>query len=80
MDHISRRVRHIWAAVAVGFLSTLVIPAAAWAEQSGVADVLRRKPSKGIGFGGILGLLCCVVVVGGIALVVYLVIKNQRKK
>jgi hypothetical protein len=77
MDHISRRVRHIWAAVVVGFLSTLVIPAAAWADEAGVSDVLKRKSSFGLS--GVFGLLCCLLVVGVIGLVVWLVIKNQRK-
>jgi hypothetical protein len=77
MDHISRRVRHIWAAAVAGLLTTFVLPAAAWAEQSGVADAARKRPK--ISGGSILGLLCCLVVVGVIALVVFLVIKNQRK-
>jgi hypothetical protein len=78
MDHISRRVRHIWAAAVAGLLTTFVLPAAAWADQSGVADLAKRRSS--FGGGSIFGLLCCLVVLGVIGLVVYLVIKNQRKK
>jgi hypothetical protein len=75
MDRISRRVRHIWAAVVAGLLSTLVIPAAAWADETGVSEVLKKKSS--ISIFTILALLCCLVVVGGIALIVYLIVKKK---
>jgi nitrate reductase gamma subunit len=75
MDRISRRVRHIWAAVVAGLLSTLVIPAAAWADQSGVSEEFKKRGS--ISLGAIIGLLCCLVVVGGIALIVYLIVRKK---
>jgi hypothetical protein len=70
--------RRIWAAITAGFLSTLLLPATAFAEQSGIAEEMRRRPGF---FGGIFsffGLLCCLVVVGGIVLIVYLVTRNRR--
>lgn len=67
----------IWAAIVTGFLGTLVIPAAAWAHESGVAEELRRRPKLGF-FGG-LGALCCLVVVAGIVLVVFLVMRNRKR-
>ncbi|MEV4413806.1 hypothetical protein [Catellatospora sp. NPDC049609] len=74
MDRISR----LWAAVVTGFLATVLVPATAWAEETGVADLVRKK--KGIGgFGGIVGLLCCVAVVV-IVVVVALVVMRSRKK
>jgi uncharacterized membrane protein len=79
MDHMSRRVRHLWAAALVGLLSTVVIPATAWADQTGVSDVLKRRPKSSVGFGGVFGLLCCLVIVGAIVLVVFLVMRNRRK-
>ncbi|HCT79352.1 MAG TPA: hypothetical protein DGG94_01155 [Micromonosporaceae bacterium] len=70
------RIASLWAAIVTGLLSTFVIPAAAWAEQSGVADELRRRPRIG-GF-GVFGALCCLVVVGVIVLVVVLMMKRKR--
>lgn len=67
----------IWTAIVTGVLATLIVPAAAWAEESGVADELRRRPRIG-GF-GLIGALCCLVVVGGIVLVVILVSRNRRR-
>ena len=63
------------AAVTTGFLSTFVIPAAAWAEQSGVAEQLRRGPRIGFGFAGVL---CCLIVVGGILAAVVLISRRRR--
>jgi len=69
----------IWAAVVAAvttaLLSTFAIPAAAWAEQSGVADELRRVPRIGFGFAGVL---CCLVVVGGIVAVIVLISRRRR--
>lgn len=62
-------------AVTTGFLSALFLPAAAWAGQSGVADVARRVPRIGFGF---TGALCCLIVVGGIVAVVVLVTRRRR--
>lgn len=68
----------VWTAVVAGLLTTLVIPAAAWAEQSGVAEIVQRRPR--IGFGSIVGLMCCLVVVGGIVVAVLLVTRNRRRR
>jgi hypothetical protein len=70
------RISALWAAIVTGFLSTFVIPAAAWAEQSGVADQLRK--SRGIGFGTI-GLVCCLVVVAGVVLIVMMIMKSRKR-
>jgi hypothetical protein len=66
----------IVAAVTTAFLSTFAIPAAAWAEQSGVAEVLRRRPR--VGFFGFAGVLCCLLVVAGIVAVVFLISRRRR--
>ncbi|HZM81442.1 MAG TPA: hypothetical protein VFC19_37420 [Candidatus Limnocylindrales bacterium] len=71
----------IWAAVVAavttGFLSTFALPAAAWADQLGVvAELQRRRPR--IGFFGLTGVLCCLVVVAGIVAVVFLVSRRRR--
>jgi hypothetical protein len=66
----------IVAAVTTGFLSIFVIPAAAWAEQSGVADVLQRRPR--VGFFGFAGVLCCLVIVAGIVAAVVLISRRRR--
>lgn len=73
MERISR----LWAAVLTGFLATLLIPAAAWAEDTGIADEFRKR--KGLGFFGIAPLLCCLVVVAVIVLVVFLVMRSRKK-
>ena len=70
------RISGLWAAIVTGFLSTLVIPAAAWADQSGVADQLRK--SRGFGFAG-FGLVCCLVVVAVVVLIVVMITKSRRR-
>jgi nitrate reductase gamma subunit len=65
----------IIATVTTGFVSSFLIPAAAWAEHSGVADSLRRGPR--IGF-GLAGVVCCLVVVAGIIAVVVLITRRRR--
>ncbi|HEX6682625.1 MAG TPA: hypothetical protein VF062_07515 [Candidatus Limnocylindrales bacterium] len=69
-------VARIWAAVITGILSTFVIPAVAWAEESGVAEELRRRPRIG-GFFGVIGALCCLVVVVGIVLAVLMIARRR---
>lgn len=69
------RISRLWAALVTGFLAAFVIPAAAWAAEN---DLIAKRPK--FGFGGILGLLCCLVVVGVIGVVVFLIIQNQKKK
>jgi hypothetical protein len=57
---------------------TMLAPAAAWAESTGVAEAVRRRPR--FGFGGIFGALCCLVVVGIIVVVVLLVVRNKNRR
>lgn len=57
---------------------TMLAPAAAWAESTGVAEALRRRP-RGFGFGGFFGGLCCLVVVGIIVVIVLLVMRNRNR-
>jgi hypothetical protein len=71
------RLSTLWAAIVAGLLSTFVIPATAWAAESGVADLAAKRPKIG-GF-GIFGALCCLVVVGVIVLVVFLIMKNKKR-
>ncbi|MEV0454930.1 hypothetical protein [Catellatospora methionotrophica] len=74
MERISR----VWAAVVTGFLATVLIPATAWAEESGVADIVRKKKSS-FGFGGIIPIVCCLVVVAIIVVAVVLVMRSRKK-
>ena len=74
MERISR----VWAAVVTGFLATVLVPATAWAEETGVADIVRKKKSS-FGFGSVFGLLCCLVVVAIIVGVVFLVMRSRKK-
>ena len=71
------RISGLWAAIVTGFLSTFVVPAAAWAEQSGAADQLRR--GRGVGIGSAIGLVCCLVVVAGVVLVVFMIMKSRKR-
>lgn len=74
MERISR----VWAALVAGFLASVLVPAVAWAEESGVADVVRKK--KGISFGGfgLFSVICCLVVVAIIVIAVVMVMKRKR--
>jgi hypothetical protein len=70
----------IWAAivafVTTVFLSTFVMPAAAWADQWGVVEELqRRRPRLGFGFASVL---CCLAVVAGVVLAIVLI--NRRRQ
>lgn len=70
----------LWAAIAAvitGLLATVVIPAIAWAEETGVAEMVQRRRPR-FGFFGGAGLLCCLVVVAGIVLAVVLISRRRR--
>jgi hypothetical protein len=67
----------IWAAIVTGFLATFVLPAAAWAEQTGVADTLRRGPR--ISPFALIGGVCCLVVVVGVVLLVVMLSRRGRR-
>lgn len=67
-----------------GVVLSLVVPVHAWAASNGVADVaieaakVRRRRS-GLGFFGV-GALCCLVVVGAIALSIVLIMKRRNRR
>ena len=66
-------------AAVAAMIVTVLAPAAAWAETSGAADLVRKRKSS-MGFGTIFGGLCCLVVVGIIVVVVVLVLRKQKNK
>ena len=68
----------IWTVLVTGVLGTLLLPAVAWAEETGVAEELRKRRGIGGLFGG-LGLVCCLGVVAAIVLVVFLVNRNRNR-
>ena len=71
-------------AAVTGVVLSLVVPVHAWAASNGVADIaieaakVRRRRS-GFGFFGFAA-LCCLVVVGGIAVVIYLIMQKRKRK
>ncbi|MET1005501.1 MAG: hypothetical protein ABWX96_08125 [Propionibacteriaceae bacterium] len=71
-------------AAVTGAVLTLVIPVHAWAASTGVGDLAieaaRSRRRGGIGFVGILGGVCCLVVVGGIVLAVVLISRNRKRR
>ena len=71
-------------AAVIGLVLTMVVPVHAWAASTGVADVAveaaRARRRGGIGVIGILGGVCCLVVVGGIVLAVVLISRNRKRK
>ncbi|WP_041843275.1 hypothetical protein [Actinoplanes friuliensis] len=71
-------------AAAMGLVLTLVVPVHAWAASNGVADVAveaaRSRRRGGFGFFGILGGLCCLLVVGGIVLAIVLISRNRKRR
>ena len=76
-----------WARVTAAVTGTMlmfVVPAHAWAASNGVAEVAgelaRSKRRGGVGIFGVFGLLCCLVVVGGIVLAVVLIMRSRKKR
>jgi hypothetical protein len=71
-------------AAVMGLVLTLVVPVHAWAASNGVADLAveaaRSRRRGGFGLFGVLGLVCCLVVVGGIVLAVVLISRNRKRK
>jgi ABC-type multidrug transport system permease subunit len=68
-------------AAVTGAVLTLVVPVHAWAASNGVAQVsveAARYRRRG-GVLGVFGAVCCLVVVGVIALVVYLIVRRRRR-
>jgi len=87
MGHMSAAVKW-WArlsAAVTGAVLTLVVPVHAWAASNGVADVAveavrYKRRRSGFGFFGILGGLCCLLVVAGIVLAIVLISRNRKKR
>ena len=72
-------------AAVTGAVLMLVVPAHAWAASNGVADVAieaarYRRRRGGFGFFGIFGILCCLVVVGGIVVAVVLISRKRKRR
>ena len=72
------------AAAVTGVMLTLVVPVHAWAASNGVGDVAieaakYRRRRSGFGFFPIFGGLCCLLVVGGIVLAIFLIMRNRKK-
>jgi hypothetical protein len=72
------------AAAVTGVILTLVVPAHAWAASTGVdqiaVEAARYRRRGGIGAFGILGGLCCLLVVAGIVLAVILISRNRKRR
>ncbi len=71
-----------WARVAAVLTTAVLsvfVPVAAWAAGNEVVVEAAKKKSKGFGFVGIGGLLCCLVVLGVIGVVVFVIMKKKRK-
>jgi hypothetical protein len=70
-------------AAVTGAVLTLLIPAHAWAASNGVADLVveaaKVRRRGGIGIFGILGGLCCLLVVGGVVLGVLMIARRKRR-
>lgn len=71
-------------AAATGVVLTLVVPVHAWAASTGADQMAieaarSRRSRGGIGILGILGGVCCLVVVGGIILAVVLISRNRKR-
>ena len=86
MGHMSAATKwwsRVTAAV-TGLILTLVVPVHAWAASRGLDGVaieaVKYRRRRGIGGFGIFGAVCCLVVVGIIALVVYLIVRGRGRK
>lgn len=72
-------------AAVTGAVLALVVPVHAWAASNGVADIAieaakSRRRRGGIGAFGLLGALCCLLVVAGIILAVVLISRSRKKR
>jgi hypothetical protein len=71
------------AAAVTGLALMLVVPAHAWAASKGATDVAieaaRYRRRGGFGVFGVLGGLCCLVVVGSIVLAVVLISRKRKR-
>jgi hypothetical protein len=71
-------------AAVTGAVLTLVVPVHAWAASNGAADLAieaaRSRRRGGLGVFGILGGLCCLLVVAGIVLAIVLISRNRKRR
>ena len=73
------------AAAVTGIVLTLVVPVHAWAASTGADQIAieaarSRRGRGGIGVFGVLGGLCCLLVVGAIVLAVVLISRNRKRR
>lgn len=73
------------AAAVTGIVLTLVVPVHAWAVSTGVDQIAieaarSRRRRGGFGLFGILGGLCCLLVVAGIILAIVLISRNRKRR
>jgi hypothetical protein len=72
------------AAAVTGLVLTLVVPVHAWAVSTGADQIAieaaRSRRRGGFGLFGILGGLCCLLVVGAIVLAVVLISRNRKRR
>lgn len=83
MELVRKWFARVGAVVTTATLAVFV-PAVAWASTSGAYDVAveaaRSRRRGGVGFFGVAGLLCCLVVVAGIVLAVVLISRNRKRR
>lgn len=68
-------------AVVTGMVMAVLIPAHAWAASNGVDALVieaARARRRGLSAVGLFGLLCCLLVVGGIVLAVLMIMKGRK--
>ena len=72
------------AAAVTGVVLTLVVPVHAWAVSTGVDQIAieaarSRRRRGGFGAFGLLGALCCLLVVGAIVLGIVLISRRRKR-
>jgi len=68
------RITRLSTSLAAALFAFLALPGVAWAADD---EYLRRRPG-GIGFFG-CGAICCIAVVGGIVVAIYLITRRRRQ-
>ena len=73
------------AAAVSGAVLTLVVPVHAWAASNGAGDAAieaarYRRRRGGFGIFSLFGGVCCLLVIGAVVLVVFLITRGRRKK
>lgn len=74
MNRITRLFTSLAATVTASLFAFLALPGVAWAADD---EYLRRRPG-GVGFWG-CSAICCLAVVGGIVVAIYLITRNRRR-